>query len=139
MKNKSLFLFTLWIAVYLPTQLNADIMITALDAGGGMLTIGYQVTAGADIPIGISLNVFLSDGATVGSSDVLFVDSHFPVYNDYAFYYSFDYHIGDGHPRFHRHTAQRLADKFHRLVPRPVRTDARNDCDDHILTIYSGR
>lgn len=104
MKNKISFLFALWMLVCLAPELLADINITAFDAGGGRLTIGYQATGDA-IPVGFGLRIHLSDGATVGNGDVVSVDSHFPLYIDYVFSNPFEYNIGDGHPLANQYEA----------------------------------
>ena len=83
----------------LVTAAAAEISITATDVGDGQLRIGYEVTSGPYVPVGLDLTISLSDGATVNDvTDVLSVDLSFPVYLDYAFGDPFSCTIGAGHP-----------------------------------------
>ena len=54
------------------------IRITAEDAGNQALRIGYEVTGGAELPVGFGLDISLSGPATF--RDVLSASPDFPVY-----------------------------------------------------------
>ena len=61
------------------------ITFTGEDLGGGVMRISYDATGSDSMPVGIALNVVLSD-ATVADTDadVVAVSSQFPVYIDYV-------------------------------------------------------
>lgn len=62
---KSISLLTLLVFTLIGTAY-ADVTITATDAGGGKLLIGYQTT-GAIAPVAFALDIQLSNGATFSS------------------------------------------------------------------------
>ncbi len=50
-----------------------------------------------------------------------------------------DRHVADGHPRFHRQRADRLAAVFEDVALSAAGTDLRNDREDEVLARHSGR
>ena len=73
---RSIFLLTL-IAIALTSYAKGDVTITAEDAGGGKLRIGYQAT-GTLSPVAFSLDIQLSNGVT--SDNITPLTGDFPFY-----------------------------------------------------------
>jgi hypothetical protein len=69
--------FVILIAIVLTNYTKGDVTITAEDAGGGKLRIGYQAT-GTLSPVAFALDIQLSNGATF--------DNITPLTGDFPFY-----------------------------------------------------
>ena len=60
------------------TMYASTLQLTASNLGNGQVAIGYEVTSGSDVPVGLGLNVTLTDGATFAG--VASASSYFPIY-----------------------------------------------------------
>ena len=87
------------VVIALTAPLSAgDLTITASDAGSGQLQIGYTVTSGTDVPVGISFVVSCDSGAEV-SAVVSYDSDNFNCLPDEASDDPCSYVMGPGNPR----------------------------------------
>jgi hypothetical protein len=78
-KMKKLLKLVYCFSLVLNTTIYANtLQLTASNLGNGQVAIGYEVTSGSDVPVGIALNVTLTNGATFAG--VASASPYFPIY-----------------------------------------------------------
>ncbi|MCF7958507.1 MAG: hypothetical protein K9M57_08680 [Phycisphaerae bacterium] len=97
--KKKITLLIMLVIIPIKSVSSDTITINAYDSGNGQITIGYTMVSGTSTPLTFGLRVTLSNGATLASpSDVIYVDSGFPIYIDHAYGDPGSYNYGIGHP-----------------------------------------